>query len=337
MALNRREFLKLSAAGMGGALCPATGSAVMREPKQLSPDAVGMLYDSTLCIGCKACVSACKQANGMPPEATGQPEPMWDTPLETSGSTLNVIKLYQNGSADHKDQEIDGYAFMKRHCLHCVDPSCVSACPVSAMTKDPVTGIVEHHADRCIGCRYCVYSCPFGIPKYQYDDPFGQIQKCQFCAHLQAEGKIPACCDVCPTGASLFGRVADLKQEAQRRLEKQPGDNYVFPRGELGAGRPDHEATIPTYLKEVYGEKQLGGTQILYMSAIPFDKLGLPTKVPDFGYPAISEGIQHMLYKWMLAPALVLAGLVYVVKRNLDREHDEHQKAPEHESGKGQS
>lgn len=337
MALNRREFLKLSAAGMGGALCPASGDAVMREPKQLSPDAVGMLYDSTLCIGCKACVSACKQANGMPPEAVGQLEPMWDTPLETSGSTLNVIKLYQNGSADHKDQEIDGYAFMKRHCLHCVDPSCVSACPVSAMTKDPVTGIVEHHADRCIGCRYCVYSCPFGIPKYEYDDPFGQIQKCQFCAHLQAEGKIPACCDVCPTGASLFGRVDDLKQEAQRRLEKQPGDNYVFPRGQLGAGRPGHEATIPTYQKEVYGEKQLGGTQIMYMSAVPFDKLGLPTNVPDYAYPAISEGIQHMLYKWMLAPALLLAGLVYVVRRNVADGHDEHQKTPDSKSGKGQS
>ncbi len=213
MAVNRRDFLKLSAAGIGCALVDEVG-AVQRESKPLSPDAVGMLYDSTLCIGCKACMTACKQANGMPPETAGQPEAMWDTPLETSGRTLNVIKLYQNGNAVHKDQEIDGYAFVKRHCLHCVDPSCVSACPVSAMTKDPVTGIVQHHKDRCIGCRYCVYSCPFGIPKYEYDNPFGQIQKCQFCAHLQAKGEIPACCDVCPTGASLFGRVDDLKREA---------------------------------------------------------------------------------------------------------------------------
>jgi Fe-S-cluster-containing dehydrogenase component len=338
MALNRRDFLKVSAAGMGGALAAPDASAVQRAPKQLPPHAVGMLYDSTLCIGCKACMAACKEANGMPPETTGQPEPMWDTPLETSGDTLNVIKLYQNGSADHKDQELNGYAFMKRHCLHCVDPSCVSACPVSAMTKDPLTGIVRHHADRCIGCRYCVYSCPFGIPKYEYDDAFGQIQKCQFCSHLQAEGKIPACCDVCPTGASLFGRVDDLKQEAQRRLQMPAGEEVEFPRGKLGAGRPGHVARAPEYIKTVYGEKELGGTQVMYMSAVSFDRLGLPVNVPDVAYPAISEGIQHLLYKWMLAPALLLAGIIFLVQRNLRKaEHDPHPKDSDQTSDREQS
>ena len=332
MAVNRRDFLKLSAAGIGCALADEVG-AVQRETKQLSPDAVGMLYDSTLCIGCKACMTACKQANGMPPETAGQPEAMWDTPLETSGRTLNVIKLYQNGNAVNKDQEIDGYAFTKRHCLHCVDPSCVSACPVSAMTKDPVTGIVQHHKDRCIGCRYCVYSCPFGIPKYEYDNPFGQIQKCQFCAHLQAKGEIPACCDVCPTGASLFGRVDDLKREAARRLGMQAGEEYEYPRGKLGAGSPGHVARAPTYLKHVYGEKELGGTQVMYMSAVPFDKIGLPVNVPDYAYPALSEGIQHMLYKWMIAPAVLLGGLLVVVGRNTrDTGHDDH---PDDSSDKG--
>lgn len=328
MALNRRDFLKASAVGIGSALCVDDVGAVQREPKPISPDAVGMLYDSTLCIGCKACMVACKQANGMPPETAGQPEAMWDSPLETSGRTLNVIKLYQNGSAEHKDREIDGYAFMKRHCLHCVDPSCVSACPVSAMTKDSVTGIVQHHKDRCIGCRYCVYSCPFGIPKYEYDNPFGQIQKCQFCAHLQAKGELPACCDVCPTGASLFGRVDDLKDEAARRLEMKTGEEYEFPRGKLGAGRPGHVAPAPTYLKHVYGEKELGGTQVRYMTGVPFDKLGLPTNVPDIAYPALSEGIQHMLYKWMIGPSVLLAGLLVVVGKNTGIfDHDDHTKS----------
>lgn len=270
---------------------------------------------------------ACKEANGMPVQSTDV-NPMWDTPLETSGDTLNVIKLYKNGNGEHKDQLDDGFAFMKRHCLHCVDPSCVSVCPVSAMTKDPVTGIVEHHKDRCIGCRYCVYSCPFGIPKYEYDKAFGQIQKCQFCAHLQAKGEIPACCDVCPTGATLFGRVDDLKQESERRLQTKPGDRYVFPRGKLGSDRPPHEAAIATYQEHVYGLKELGGTQIMYMSAIPFDKLGLPVNVPDFSYPAQAEGIQHTLYKWMLAPAILLGGLSYVVYRNT-RKNDEEKNASE--------
>ena len=322
MTLNRRQFLKVAATGVGASLCATKAHALQRETHEVSPDAVGMLYDSTLCIGCKACMSACKDANNMPVESAAD-KPIWDTPLETSGDTLNVIKLYKNGSGEHKDQLQDGYAFMKRHCLHCVDPSCVSVCPVSAMTKDPVTGIVEHHEDRCIGCRYCVYSCPFGIPKYEYDDAFGQIQKCEFCSHLQAKGEIPACCDVCPTGATLFGRVDDLKQEFQQRLQKQPGDKYIFPRGKLGADRPPHEGTIPSYQQNVYGTRELGGTQIMYMSAVPFDKLGLPTDVPDHSYPSIAEGIQHTVYKWMLAPAFLLGTLSYVVHRNTHNHHDQ--------------
>lgn len=331
MSVNRREFLKLAATGMGAALCSSPATALQRERLPLSPDAVGMLYDSTLCIGCKACMVACKEANNMPVEFSGE-QRLWDVPLETSGKTLNVIKLYKDGQGQHKDQESNGYAFMKRHCLHCVDPSCVSVCPVSAMTKDPVSGIVEHHEDRCIGCRYCVYSCPFGIPKYEYDEAFGQIQKCEFCVHLQVKGEIPACCDVCPTGASLFGKVSDLKQEATRRLQKQAGEWHVFPRGKLGAGRPPHEATLAVYKPHVYGLNELGGTQIMYMSGVPFDKLGLPTDVPDYSYPSLAEGIQHTLYKWMIAPLVLLAGLAVIVRRNTRHSHDDDDAA-----GKGDS
>jgi ferredoxin len=190
------------------------------------------------------------------------------------------------------------------------------------MTKDPKTGIVEHHADRCIGCRYCVYACPFSVPKFEYDGPFGQIQKCQFCAHLQAKGQLPACCDVCPTGASLFGLVEDLKKEAQVRLSKKPGESHRFARGKLGGNRPAQEGTIANYQKHLYGDKELGGTQILYLSAVPFEKIGLPTNVPEYGYPAITEGIQHTLYKGMLPPLALLAGLVYLVHRSAGKPDD---------------
>lgn len=121
---------------------------MLREPKEMPPNAVGMLYDSTLCIGCRACVAACREANGTTPE---QPEKFadwnagtWDTAEDLSGDTFNVIRVYLDGTKEHKDRDVDGYAFMKRHCLHCVDPSCVSVCPVSAMRKDPDTGIVTH-------------------------------------------------------------------------------------------------------------------------------------------------------------------------------------------------
>jgi Fe-S-cluster-containing dehydrogenase component len=182
----------------------ATPGAGARNPSH-PPEALGLLYDATLCVGCKACVAACKTANDNPAEFSTL-DHLWDTPLDTSGYTFNLIKMYRNGTMDAKDQETNGFAFMKTSCMHCGDPSCVSACPVSAMTKDPVTGVVGYNPDKCIGCRYCVAACPFGIPKYQYDSPTGRIGKCELCRHRHKDGHYSACAEVCPTGATLFGK-----------------------------------------------------------------------------------------------------------------------------------
>ncbi len=322
MAVNRRDFLKgaaLSGAAAGAAAPEAAAAAFIRPPKQMPPGAVGMLCDSALCIGCRACVEACKQANGMPVEMPvrlrGWNEGTWDAAEDLSGRTLNVIRAYRHGSMQVKDRETDGFAFVKRHCLHCVDPSCVSVCPVSAMRKAPGTGIVTHDADACIGCRFCVYGCPFGVPQYDLDNPFGKIAKCQFCNHLQEKGQTPACCDVCPTGASLFGLVEDLKKETERRLAMTPGTPYRFPRGNLAEDRPKHEAAAPRYLQAVYGPDEAGGTQVHYLSAVPFEKLGLP-KLQKRSFAQLSEGVQHTLYKNMIAPVLLLAGLAFFAWRN---------------------
>ena len=319
MSISRRNFLKGALAG--GSLLVAGTPAEARENKVMPGEALGLLYDSTLCIGCKACVSACKEANDMPPEFSTE-DHLWDTPLDISGKTLNVIKVYQNGTAENKDSETDGFAFMKVSCLHCADPSCVSACPVSAMQKDPVTGIVGYNKDACIGCRYCVAACPFGVPRFQYDKAIPQISKCQLCRQHIPEGKYAACAQVCPTGATLYGKVKDLHAEAQRRLALKPGEYATFPRGNINThDQSSHTAKAAKYIPHLYGEKEVGGTQMLKLAAVPFDKLGMPT-LPDQSYASKSETLQHTLYGGLIAPLAFLGVLSFIAKRNVKNDDD---------------
>ncbi|MFZ5512867.1 MAG: hydrogenase 2 operon protein HybA [Pseudomonadota bacterium] len=319
--MDRRKFFKSAAAGAaalaaGAATCPARA----RENKQLPTEAVGLLFDSTLCVGCKACVAACKEANGMPPEFSTQ-EQLWDTPLDLSGKTLNVIKVYRDGEAKVKDAEAGGYAFVKKSCLHCVDPSCVSACPVSAMTKDPKTGVVSYDKDACIGCRYCVAACPFGVPRFTYDQAVPQISKCQLCRQRWKDGKYAACAEVCPTGATLYGTVADIKQEIARRKSLKPGTTAMFPRGKLGGPDQSYPNVVGRYVDHVYGEKELGGTQMMMLSGVPFEKLGYP-QLPERSYAAESETLQRTLYGGLIAPLAFLGVLTYVAKRNVKPEEE---------------
>jgi Fe-S-cluster-containing dehydrogenase component len=318
MSIKRRDFIK--AAVTGSAVAALPGPAQARPNLEVPPNAVGMLYDATLCIGCKACMVGCKEANDMPVESADA-SPIWDTPLDTSGRTKNIIKVYTDGTAEVKDRETDGFSFVKRHCMHCVDPGCISVCPVSAMRKDPDTGVVTYHEEACIGCRYCVWACPYNIPKWDFDDAFGKINKCEFCNHLLAEGKLPACVDHCPTGASLFGTREEMLEEAHRRLAVEPGSSYDYPRNTLDDPHR-HEAVVPHYIDRVYGESQGGGTQVMVLAGVPFGKLDLPD-VPERSFASISETIQHTVYKGMIAPLALLGGLMFISRRNTGKEDDE--------------
>jgi Fe-S-cluster-containing dehydrogenase component len=333
---SRRDFLKRALAGGAAVSTTAVVPEVSaRGNADISPDAVGLLFDSTLCIGCKACVAACKKANDLPLDYRTPLDAAWDVPVDTTARTFNVIKAYRDGSGVAKDHAENGYAFMKTSCLHCVDPSCVSACPVSAMTKDPVTGIVGYDPDACIGCRYCVAACPFGIPKYDYGSPTGRIGKCELCRHRIEDGHYAACAEVCPTGATLYGKVADLKAEAQRRLALKPGETTTWPRGRLGASAiPSWQGPAPTYVQHLYGDKEVGGTQMIKLAAVPFDRLG-HRALPERSFSSRSETLQHTLYGGLVLPLAVLGVMSWVAKRNVkhDEQHDPMQNGQSEQNG----
>ncbi len=320
--MKRRDFLK---ATIGGTAALATAGAAQARPNlEPAEEAVGMLYDSTLCVGCKACVSMCKEVNDMPPVIENG-EQAYDSARDLSGDTLNVIKVYKDGTAAVKDAEVDGFAFEKRSCMHCVDPGCVSACPVTAMRRHPLTGIVTHHADACIGCRTCMVACPYNVPQFEFNKLFGQIQKCQMCNQKGVEridnGQITGCAEACPTGATLFGPRKLLMAEAKKRMALKPGETYNYPRGDISKPESYHEKAVPEYQDHIWGEKEAGGTNVLHISSIPFDKLGMPP-LEERSASSIAESVQHSVYNMMALPALALAGLTYVVRRNTDDEDE---------------
>lgn len=301
MALDRRALLKTLAAG-GVVAAGGAGTASARALKSAPPEAMGMLYDTTLCIGCKSCVVACKQANDR--EADPGPwegERLYDAPLDLNEDTKNIIKLYREG---------DDFSYVKQQCMHCIDPACAAACMLHSLQKDPVTGVVGYDPAYCVGCRYCQMSCPFNVTKFEFSKAAPKIVKCELCRHRVKDaavktadgftrypaGQGPACCEVCPRGAVIYGRRDELLAEAKRRIEASPGKYYE---------------------DRVYGEFDAGGTQVLYLSHVPFEKIGLPLignrPVPEVAY-SVQEGIYYKVP--FVAPAGLYAVLAFVAYRN---------------------
>ncbi|MDI5810877.1 hydrogenase 2 operon protein HybA, partial [Salmonella enterica subsp. enterica serovar Anatum] len=165
--MNRRDFIKAASGGallLGAAPSVSHAAAENRPP---IPGSLGMLYDSTLCVGCQACVTKCQDINF--PARNPEGEQTWSNNDKLSPYTNNIIQVWRSGTGVNKDQEENGYAYIKKQCMHCVDPNCVSVCPVSALKKDPKTGIVHYDKDVCTGCRYCMVACPYNVPKYDYN------------------------------------------------------------------------------------------------------------------------------------------------------------------------
>jgi formate dehydrogenase iron-sulfur subunit len=167
---------------------------------------MALLYDATLCIGCKQCEQACAEYNHL-----GYDE---KTAAEATQS-------------DHKYTVVltKSDKFMRRLCMNCEDPSCASVCPVGALKKTSA-GPVIYEADRCMGCRYCMMACPFNVPKYEWGKVLPKVRKCTMCSDRVQAGHPTACAEVCPTGATLFGDRDQLIAEAQKRLRDNP-QNYI--------------------------------------------------------------------------------------------------------------
>ena len=277
MTMDRRSFLKLSGAGLGAAFLGTRQAVPVRAASKLNGMAI--LYDTTKCIGCRACQNACKEWNGNPPEPG--PGGLYDAPAGLSADTWTLIQLA-------KPEGSDEWAFLKRQCMHCLHPACVSACPVSALHQTE-QGAVVYDSARCIGCRYCMVACPFGVPKFEWEKSLPYIRKCTFCIDRLEDGLEPACAAACPVGALVFGKRESLIAEAENRIRNNP-DKYV---------------------NHIYGKEELGGTSMLYLSHIPFEELGLPTLGPE-PVTELSEAVAvYGTPSVALSVATLLGGLYY--------------------------
>ncbi len=254
MSIGRREFVKIAAVGAGAAGAVAASASVGAHA---TADGPGVLVDTTLCVGCRACEAACAESNGLPP------------PPEDDAVLLRRRDVAEQAfTVVNRTEKAPGVErFAKKQCMHCLAPACASACPVRAMDKSP-EGPVVYNASKCMGCRYCMIACPFDVPKYEYESAAPRVRKCTFCAERQKQGLKPACTEVCPSGALTFGQRGELLEVAKARIYQNP-DRYVH---------------------HVYGENEAGGTSWLYISDVPFEQLALKGGVPEKPIPELVSG-----------------------------------------------
>jgi formate dehydrogenase iron-sulfur subunit len=279
MPINRRNFFRVLGA-TGAAL--AVGNGLKAAPKSKENiEFSGILYDSTRCVGCQTCESSCAEANNLPaPEGTPQPGLV----RTTDEKHRTVINSYNTSK---------GEAFVKKQCMHCNEPACAAACLTQAMYKTK-EGAIIWRGEKCMGCRYCMVSCPFDAPKFEYHSANPRIEKCTMCYSKVKEGKVPACVENCPAQALTFGTRRNLIKEARKRIVENP-DKYV-----------DY----------IYGEREAGGTGFLYLSAVPFEELGFNTSLQLKSYPELSKGFLYSVPTiFVLWPAILL-GIREATKNN---------------------
>jgi len=241
----------------------------------------GILTDVTKCIGCGDCVKACSQRNGLP----AIPQKDYRSRDGLSGERYtSILHIKKDGQT----------SFVRKQCRHCLEPACVSACIVGALQTTP-EGAVIYDKDKCIGCRYCMMACPFGIPRYEWKSPIPFIQKCTLCYEQIKDGGSPACTAACKQQATIFGDRDELLKIAKQRI----------------ADNPDR------YINKVYGEKEVGGTSVLYISNVPLEFLAWQPDMDDKPLPDLTWAALKKVPPVALGMAGAMAGTYWIIERRM--------------------
>jgi formate dehydrogenase iron-sulfur subunit len=267
--MDRRDFVKtLGVIGLS-ALPLKQGNA---QDGETGKEFFGVLVDTTRCVGCQNCSVVCAEANNLPEPDL---DAMFQQVRTTSEKQWTLVNRFEVESRE---------IFVKKQCMHCNQPACVAACVSKALYKTD-EGSVIWQESKCLGCRFCMISCPYEIPKFEYDQSVPKIQKCIMCWERVRDGQQPVCVAECPEQALMFGTRRELLEEARTRIYANP-DSYVH---------------------HIYGEHEVGGSSALYLSAVPFEQIGFRTDLGTKPYP---EHTKTFLYSVPVVDILLPAFLL---------------------------
>jgi Fe-S-cluster-containing dehydrogenase component len=284
MGLDRRVFFKLL--GATGITLAIGKESVAKPANKNEVEFYGVLYDSSRCVGCRTCEYECAKAHGLP-------EPLSEVAAvrKTDETCNTVVNTYQTSK---------GEVYIKRQCMHCNQPACAAACLTQAMNKNE-TGPVTWNGDKCMGCRYCMVSCPFDMPKFEFHSANPKIRKCDMCFDRQKAGEKPTCVTNCPNEALMYGTRRDLIKEARRRIYEKPD----------------------LYVDQIYGEHDAGGTGWLYIASVPFEELGMKTNLQQSSYPALTKGFLYSVPSVFVLFPTILLGIHQATKNNQHKKEEE--------------